>query len=147
MMRPLVPICILLYLVVSCTTNTQNDTKKIKEPPVSKLSGKELAVAHCSRCHNFVSPKLLTKIIWKQNVLPAMGNRMGIYNGGVRPDSLFDAGVSGDIVRNAGIYPESQVLAKEDWHKIEQYFIEHAPATLAVPIRKSPIGMGLPHFK
>ncbi|HEU4606583.1 MAG TPA: VCBS repeat-containing protein, partial [Chitinophagaceae bacterium] len=135
------------YLLVSCTANNQNDKAKLEEPPVSGLTGKELAVAHCSRCHAFVSPELLTKTIWKEDVLPAMGNRMGIYNGGVRPDSLFDPGVSGDIVRDAGIYPEGPVLAKEDWRKIEQYFIEHAPDTILPPLRKTPIRMGLRHFK
>lgn len=147
MTRQLFPFCILLYLLVSCTGNTQNDTKKFKEPPASELSGKELAALHCSRCHNFVSPELLTKTIWKEDVLPAMGNRMGIYSGGFRPDSLFDPGVSGNIVRDANIYPESPVLAKKDWQKIKQYFIENAPDTLAVPIRKNPIRIGLPHFK
>ena len=131
-------------MLVSCT---QNEKTKSEAPRVSEMLGKELAVAHCSRCHAFVSPELLTKTIWKQDVLPAMGNRMGIYGSGVRPDSLFDPGVSGDIVRNADIYPESPVLAKEDWRKIEQYYIEHAPDTIPPPLRKAPIRMGLQHFK
>ncbi|HUN04858.1 MAG TPA: hypothetical protein PLS00_18585, partial [Niabella sp.] len=134
-MKQLIPFCI-LYLLVSCTAKKQNDTTKIEEPPVSGLSGKELAVTHCSRCHAFVRPELLTKTIWKEDVLPAMGFRMGIYNSGSRPDSLFDAGISGDMVRSAGIYPESPVLAKADWHKIEQYFMEHAPDTIPAPLRK-----------
>ncbi|HRO46688.1 VCBS repeat-containing protein [Agriterribacter sp.] len=146
-MRQLIPFCISLYLLVSCTAKRQNDKVQFEEPPVSGRSGKELAIAHCSRCHAFVSPELLTKTIWKEDVLPAMGYQMGIYSGGFRPDSLFDPGVSGDIVRNAGIYPESPVLAKADWHKIEQYFMEHAPDTIPPPLRKSAIRMGLQHFK
>ena len=147
MVRQLFSFSISLYMLVSCTANNQNDKVKFEEPPVSGRPGKELAVAHCSRCHAFVSPELLTKTIWKEDVLPAMGNRMGIYNGGVRPDSLFDPGVSGDIVRDANIYPENPVLAKEDWNKIKQYYIEHAPDTIPPPLRKSPIRMGLKHFK
>ena len=146
-MRQLIPLFILLYLLVSCTAKKQNDTTQFEEPPVSGLSGQELAIAHCSRCHAFVNPGLLTKAVWKEDVLPAMGFRMGIYHGGIRPDSLFDPGISGDMVRDAGIYPESPVLAKEDWHKIEQYFMEHAPDTLPPPLRKSPIRMDLQHFK
>ena len=146
-MRQLFSLCILLYMLVSCTGNNQNGKAKFEEPSVSGLSGKELAVAHCSRCHVFVSPELLTKTIWKEDVLPTMGHRMGIYSGGIRPDSLFDPGISGKIVRDAGIYPESPVLARKDWREIEQFYIEHAPDTIPPPLRKSPIRMGLPYFK
>src|SRR5690606_36499707 len=78
-MRQLIPLCILIYLLISCTAKKQNDATKIEEPAISGLSGEELAVAHCSRCHSFVDPELLTKTIWKEDVLPAMGHRMGIY--------------------------------------------------------------------
>jgi hypothetical protein len=76
-----------------------------------------------------------------------MGHRLGIYGGGFRPNSLFDAGVSGSIVRNANIYPERPVLAEDDWRKIEQYFFENAPDTIPPPLRKGKIRMGLKHFK
>jgi hypothetical protein len=76
-----------------------------------------------------------------------MGHRLGIYSGSRRPDSLFDAGVSGSIVRNANIYPEKPLLAEEDWRKIEQYFIEHAPDTIPPPIRRRKIQTGLRHFR
>ena len=76
-----------------------------------------------------------------------MGHRMGVYSGGFRPDSLFEANVSGAIVREANIYPEGPVLAKADWAKIEEYFLDHAPDTISPPIRKHPIHIGLPHFK
>jgi hypothetical protein len=115
--------------------------------PVSPLSGKELSIAHCSSCHAYVNPELLPKAAWRDDVLPAMGHRLGIYSGGFRPDSLFDAGVSGSIVRTANIFPERPVMAEEDWHKIRQYFIENAPDTIPPPVRKSKIRMGLTHFK
>ncbi|GAB3906103.1 hypothetical protein GCM10028803_37950 [Larkinella knui] len=72
---------------------------------------------------------------------------MGIYSGGSRPDSLFDAGASGTQVRNANIYPEKPVLAKEDWAKIVSYYRENAPDTILPPLRKKPVRIGLPHFK
>ncbi|RRB04433.1 FG-GAP repeat domain-containing protein [Larkinella rosea] len=145
-MRQLIPVCILLCLLISCTTKKQNDATKFEEPPVSALSGKELAMAHCSRCHAYVSPDLLPKSIWR-DVLPAMGHRLGIYSSGFRPDSLFDDGLSGIVVRDANVFPEKPVLAKEDWRKIETYYLENAPDTLLPPQRKHPIRMGLPHFK
>lgn len=145
-MKQLIPICIILYLLFSCTSKKQNDTPEFKDIPASGLSGSELAVAHCSRCHGYVSPELLPKEVWK-DVLPAMGYRMGMYPGGFRPDSLFDAGESGAVVRAANIYPESPVLAKEDWLKLVKYYLENAPDSIPPPRRKSPIRIGLEHFK
>ncbi|GAB4029097.1 FG-GAP repeat domain-containing protein [Spirosoma gilvum] len=145
-MRHLVLSCILLYLLGSCTAEKQTDKTEFDDLPVSGLSGKQLAVAHCSRCHAFVSPDLLAKTNWR-DVLPAMGHRMGIYSSGVRPDSLFDAGESGAVVREANIFPEKPVLAKEDWRKIEAYYLQNAPDTIVPPLRKHPIRMELKHFK
>ncbi|MCE6991919.1 VCBS repeat-containing protein [Dyadobacter sp. CY323] len=145
-MRTLFTFYILLTLIISCTSKKQSGKTEFKEPTASGISGKELSIAHCSRCHGFVKPELLTKSVWK-DVLPAMGHRMGVYSGGFRPDSLFDAGVSGEIVRNAGIFPETPVLAKEDWVKIVKHYLDNAPDTIPDPVRKSKIRMGLKHFK
>ncbi|MVM38013.1 VCBS repeat-containing protein [Spirosoma sp. HMF3257] len=145
-MRQLIPFCILLYLLCSCTAKQQNEKTEFDDIPVSALSGKELAIAHCSRCHAFVKPELLAKTNWR-DVLPAMGHRMGIYSGGFRPDSLFDSGLSGSIVREANIFPERPILAKEDWRKIEKYYLDNAPDTILPPLRKQPIRIGLPHFR
>ena len=144
-MRQLILCCILLYLLISCTAKKQNDKVEFDDIPVSALSGKELSIAHCSRCHAYVSSELLPKTYWR-DVLPVMGHRMGIYNGGIRPDSLFDAGVSGSIVRDANIFPEQPILAKEDWRKIESYYFENAPDTILPPLRKHPVRIGLKHF-
>jgi hypothetical protein len=145
-MRPLIAFCFAMYLFTSCTTKKQKDNPEFKDIPASGLSGSELAIAHCSRCHGYVSPELLPKEVWK-DVLPAMGNRLGIYSGGFRPDSLFDGGVSGAVVRAASIYPESPVLAKEDWLELVKYYIDNAPDSIPAPRRKSPIRIGLKHFK
>lgn len=146
-MKILFPLCITISLFVSCGVKEKSPEAAPEELPVSTLTGKELAMAHCSRCHAFVSPELLSKQLWKEDVLPAMGHRMGIYKDGIRPDSLFDMGLSGNIVRNANIFPEKPVLAIEDWHKIEQYFVEHAPDSIPAPVRKKNITVGLKHFK
>lgn len=136
----------MLFLIISCKAKKQNEKVEFKDPPASGLSGQELSIAHCSRCHAFVRPELLTKATWK-DVLPAMGHRMGVYSGGFRPDSLFDAGISGEVVRKAGIFPETPVLAKEDWAKIVKHYLDNAPDTIATPFRKSKIRIGLPNFK
>lgn len=150
--------CILLYLLLSCSDTRRNDKTKtdektISEPdpeallPVSGLSGKELSIAHCGSCHAYVNPELLPKTVWREDVLPAMGHRLGIYNGKVRPDSLFDVGVGGSIVRKANIFPERPVIADEDWRKLVQYFVDHAPDTILPPLRKNKIRTRLTHFK
>jgi hypothetical protein len=145
-MRQLFTICILFSLLVSCNTKKQTEKPELKEPAASGLSGKELSIAHCSRCHGFVNPQLLTKSVWK-DVLPAMGNRMGVYSSGFRPDSLFDAGAGGEVVRQAGIFPETPVLAREDWAKIVKHYLDNAPDTIPDPVRTKKIRMGLKHFK
>lgn len=145
-MRLLIPFCIVLYLFASCTVKTQKDNSESEEIPVSNLSGQALSQAHCGSCHAYVSPALLPKSSWR-DVLPAMGHRMGLYAAGVRPDSLFDAGTSGAVVRAAGIFPEKPIMAKADWLKLVKYYMDHAPDSVAPPLRKRPIRMGLSHFK
>lgn len=157
-MRQLTALLFISYLLISCSDAGKKGTAEVeetavsqpsaKEPlPVSGLTGKELSEAHCSRCHAYTRPELLPRAAWRDDVLPAMGHRLGIYRGGYRPDTLFEMGVSGSIVRNANIFPESPVLAKEDWDKIVQYFLENAPDSIAPPVRKNKIRTGLRHFK
>ncbi|MPR35892.1 FG-GAP repeat domain-containing protein [Salmonirosea aquatica] len=138
--------CVMLYVFAACTAKKQNEKPEIEDIPASGLSGKELSIAHCSRCHGYVNPELLPKSSW-QEVLPAMGHRMGIYSSGSRPDSLFDGGTSGARVREADIFPEKPILAREDWIQLVNYYLDNAPDTIPPPLRKSPIRIGLKHFK
>lgn len=157
-MRLLIPFCILSHLFVSCSEAKKNEgagteglqaleSPAKERPPASGLSGKELSVTHCSGCHAYVNPELLPKTAWRDDVLPAMGHRLGIYSNGFSRNSLFEPGVSGAIVRKANIFPERPLLAEEDWRKIVQYFVVHAPDTIPPPVRKEKIRMGLKHFK
>ncbi len=113
----------------------------------SGLEGSVLAVKHCGSCHAFVPPAMLPRDIWKNDVLPSMGHRLGIYRGEHQPDSLFDAGEVGRIIRRANIYPEIPLIALEDWEKIVAYFLDQAPENIPPPVRKEPIKIGLKHFK
>lgn len=116
------------------------------DPPVSNLSGEELATAHCSRCHLFVAPKSLPRFSWKDDVLPAMGFRMGIYKGNHQPDSLFTS-KGGSLVKEANIYPENPVLAKEDWDKVVDYYLNNSSDTILPSNQTEEITIGLKHFK
>ncbi|MCG8309077.1 MAG: VCBS repeat-containing protein [Cytophagales bacterium] len=117
------------------------------EPVPSDLPGNALALKHCGSCHAFTAPELLPSSVWEKDVLPSMGHRLGIYRGDRQPDSLFEKGVGGQIVKRAKIYPEKPQLAREDWQKIVDYYIEHAPDTILPPIRKNRIVKSLEHFK
>lgn len=156
--RLLLLILILSYLCFSCSNGGKKAKREVENTPTSESaanepltpsgrSGEMLAKTYCASCHAFVDPQLLPKSIWKNDVLPAMGQRLGIYSRGFRPNNLFDPGVSGTIVRKANIYPENPMLALEDWHKIVQFFVEQAPDSVAPPHRESDITIGLKHFK
>ena len=134
---------LLLFLVMACSEKKE---EKIRLEP-SDLPGDALAIKHCGSCHAFVQPGMLPASVWKNDVLPSMGHRLGIFEGAHQPDSLFDEGIGGQIVRKANVYPEKPVLAIEDWSKIVSYYTSQAPDTLLPPKREKKIKMGLRHFK
>lgn len=146
-MKHLIGFYILIYLFFSCAGKRETEKYEYEEIPVSDLPGNALAITHCGTCHAFVNPELLPKSNWKNDVLPSMAHRLGIYKGDHQPDSLFDKGIGGSIVRKANIYPDKPLLAKEDWAKIIDYYVENAPDTILPPKRDKNINMGLKHFK
>jgi hypothetical protein len=137
-------ICCCSYVMFSCEDKKR--VPQVLEPPATELPGNALAIKHCGSCHAFVAPDMLPASIWQNDVLPSMGHRLGIYKGDHQPDSLFDEGIGGQIVRKAKIYPEEPVLARKDWAKIVAYYIENAPDTIPAPKREKQITMGLKHF-
>lgn len=141
---------VILWLCSACIDKAgKKETNPTNDDAIqaSVLSGKELALSHCSRCHQFVAPGLLPKSSWKNDVLPAMGHRMGIFKGANQPDSLFESGIGGQIVRKAGIFPSKPILANADWDKIVDYYLTHSPDSISPPVRSNPIRKGLKHFR
>jgi hypothetical protein len=134
------------FVLFACGGRKEPETTRIPDLKPSSLSGEALAVAHCGRCHSFVDPIALPRSSWKNDVLPSMGHRLGIYKGDHQPDSLFGRGAGEAIVRRANIYPERPLIAKEDWEKIVAYYVDHAPDTIPQP-RGKKITRGLRHFK
>ncbi|MBC8769030.1 VCBS repeat-containing protein [Arenibacter sp. BSSL-BM3] len=146
-MKQFIALCLLVGLVLSCTGKKKDSqTLEYKEIQTTDLKGSRLAEIHCASCHLFVKPELLPKSSWKNDVLPSMGHRLGIYKGNVRPDSLFDNGRSGEVVKQANIFPEKPLLAKEDWVKIVDYYLSNSPDTILPPKRANKIKMSLKHF-
>ncbi|MEQ6120917.1 VCBS repeat-containing protein [Reichenbachiella sp. MALMAid0571] len=146
-MKQLILWCITVCLFFSCSEKKKTGKPEIKEIPASVLTGSELAKMHCGRCHGFVKPELLPKSSWKKDVLPAMGHRLGIFKGNHQPDSLFDRGIGGMLIRKANIFPEQPMMAKSDWKKIVDFYLKNAPDTILPPKREKSIKMGLKHFK
>ncbi|PWJ60676.1 VCBS repeat protein [Dyadobacter jejuensis] len=136
-----------LLLFLACSKPQRQEQAPPVEPLATDLDGKALAAVHCSRCHALVAPDLLPKASWKEDVLPAMGHRLGIYEGAHQPDALFDQGVSGQVVREAHVFPEQPMLARQDWLKLVAYYIDNAPDTIIAPQRESPITMGIAQFR
>lgn len=110
------------------------------------LPGKQLARAHCQSCHKLPQPSALDKQTWRSEVLPRMARRLGLYDGGERPDSLFEDGVAGQLVREANVFPDTQRLSREKWEAIQEYYVREAPRELPKPSR-SEITTGLETFQ
>ncbi|MEZ4970277.1 MAG: VCBS repeat-containing protein [Flavobacteriaceae bacterium] len=147
-MKNFISLTLLIGLLFSCSGNKkESPISEYKEPTATNFSGNRLAEIHCASCHHFVKPEMLPKSSWENDVLPAMGHRLGIYKGGVRPDSLFDNGRSGEVVQKANIFPERPLIARSDWDKIVDYYLNNAPDTILPPKRANKINMGLKHFK
>lgn len=92
--------------------------------------GRVLAKNYCGSCHYFPEPYLLDKNAWKDNVLPAMAQKLGlqIVNGEAYPS----------IVRGGdNQYTSGSAIDTEDWDKIVAYYLNIAPEKLPEQDRKA----------
>ncbi|HET6566400.1 MAG TPA: VCBS repeat-containing protein [Rhodothermales bacterium] len=111
----------------------------------AELDGASLARAYCSRCHAFPEPELLSRHVWVNSVLPAMGAFMGMYTKTARYsliEPLTAFGINADSV-----YPTRPQISKERWGAIVSYYEHAAPDSLVDPPRAVPVSVGLPYFK
>ncbi len=146
-MKQYLPVLIFQVALFACAGRKEPESVLAPTFAPSLLSGAELAVTHCSRCHAFVEPGALPRSSWKEDVLPSMGHRIGIYKGDHQPDSLFGRGENAAIIRRANVYPEQPQIAKEDWEKIVAYYLQNSIDTVIDPMKKDKIRKGLKHFK
>ncbi|HWZ02784.1 MAG TPA: VCBS repeat-containing protein [Mucilaginibacter sp.] len=94
-------------------------------------TGKELFTAYCSTCHMLPDPGSLTKVIWKNHVLPVMASRMGIIYPGYDPlRGLSDEEKA--IVKKNNIIPENPVLTNDEWAKLVNYILINAPDSVSL---------------
>lgn len=95
------------------------------ENPVS-LPGEGLARQHCVSCHQFPEPDLLPRTIWLNEVLPAMGAFLGIYEVQSRRGYLEEG--AEHFLRP--VYPAEPLLADSTWEAIKAYYLANAPRSL-----------------
>jgi FG-GAP-like repeat len=108
--------------------------------------GKQLALKYCTTCHIFTEPTLLDKKMWTNSVLPNMGMRLGIKNAGKNPYSDLSLEDS-TLLKDAGIYPDSPIISKEEWVEIIKYYEKEAPSVLSAQKSGAPIIAQLAQFK
>ena len=132
----------LLSGILSC-----NRTSEATRSDTGGEDGARLAARYCTSCHAFVPPEKLIKSSWKEDVLPFMGNRLGVYKNNKRPETLIEPGEGGQIVKAANVFPSAPMVSTDEWKRIVDYFISEAPDSIPTPRRAAPIPIGLPHFE
>lgn len=136
----------LCFLSILSCKNEVASRPVLPEPPATSMGGQELAKIHCGACHSYVPPEELSKAIWKHDVLPAMGHRLGIFEGKSPPDSIYGSPRNAEILKKSGIYPDRPLLARSDWDKIVGHYLQNAPDSLAEPRRNTEIRTDLEQF-
>lgn len=124
-------------------TSSSDDTSAFRQ----SVSAEKLAKRRCQSCHAYPEPRLLDKRTWETVVLPRMGHWMGIYDGETRPDSLFESGVGGKLVREANIFPKEPAIPRSEWEAIVEYYLRTAPTKLPPAPEHPDIATGLDHFR
>ncbi|MDF4203066.1 FG-GAP-like repeat-containing protein [Maribacter sp. SA7] len=94
----------------------------------TKKSQKEVVLyeTYCASCHMAPSINDLPKHIWKDNVLPEMGARLGIITPEHHPyyKHSFDEQIA---IIKTGIYPSRPIIKEEDWKLLADYIVKMAP--------------------
>ncbi|MFO7825221.1 MAG: FG-GAP-like repeat-containing protein [Cyclobacterium sp.] len=103
---------------------------------VSLQKGRILAQSYCSSCHDYPSPSLLPKAIWKDHVLPQMAALMGDQEAqdslGIWEDKSAEEVA---IIKKLGAYPSSRQISSAEFQAIMDFYMAEAPAEL--PPQKS----------
>lgn len=100
---------------------------------------------HCGSCHLPPNPSDLPKAIWKQEILPDMGARLGIKTEGYNPMK----GISWEeqaILKQNGIYPSKPKIAEADWEALKTYILEAAPDSFALDANRNASLLALKQF-
>lgn len=102
-----------ILLMLSCTTPTD----------------RQVAERYCGSCHLFPEAELLPKKTWETGILPAMANFLGLSRQVYTDLSMLEQ-VYLDQVH---YFPEQPLIDTLAWARIQRYYREQAPDSLAAP--------------
>ena len=133
-------------ILVACSPISER-----KQPPPTleqlattdlKLDGEQLANAYCGSCHLKPDPSILDQKTWVENVLPDMRKRLGLYL-----EEDFGVDLPEDVGVPKGIYSKVQLIQREDWQKILDYYQENSPKSPLPQLVKKLPKKGIPGFE
>ncbi|MDO9551177.1 VCBS repeat-containing protein [Rhodonellum sp.] len=128
-----ISILLLFIAFFSCTTSGMKEEQpmgeweylnKLSEESL-ELNGIQLAAVYCGACHLKPGPELLDKKTWETTVLPEMRRRLGLV---IAEDFGHDVGE--DTNAPPGIYSTKKLISRENWDKIQTYYLDAAPEKL-----------------
>ncbi|MGB3145693.1 MAG: VCBS repeat-containing protein [Maribacter sp.] len=122
MIYKLISLIVCLSLISSCTRE-----KRPKEVVLYET--------YCASCHLAPTIESLPKNIWEENVLPAMGARMGINTPGYHPYRNLSFPEQMAIMKS-GVYPDRPMIDPKDWETLKNYILFMAPDSLPTPENK-----------
>lgn len=100
---------------------------------------------HCARCHVGPDIQHLPKHIWKENILPEMGARMGIVTPGYDPYAGYSFNEK-EAVMATNTYPLRPLISNEDWTSLKNYIISLAPEQLPENKNLPPLNIHFSQF-
>src|SRR6185312_2094170 len=118
---------IILFLLILCAlfifSCNEPSSKNKNDVTLDSMAahGKILAATWCVSCHMLPDPSILPKKIWKENVLPFMGLRLGFYS--ISAARLLPPKEEMDST----IFPKEKLFDVDDWKDIQHYYITLAP--------------------
>ena len=104
--------------------------------------GQKLAKIHCSSCHQYPEPSLLTKKGW-QKVLPAMGAFMGMQRYDSIKKQILGHGFNKKVLLENKIFASTPLVSEKDWDRLVEFYIKTSPESFD---SQPKVDMRLQHF-
>lgn len=110
-----------------------------------KKSPEALYTSYCGTCHLAPSPADLSRNLWEHKVLPEMGARLGVNTPGYDPyqGKQIEERMT---LESYGVYPETPLIAAEDWESIKEYVLALAPERLPIDSSRAERNKSLAQF-
>ncbi|MGB3798939.1 MAG: VCBS repeat-containing protein [Lewinella sp.] len=118
-----------LALAILWISGCESDATEASVGESPPLPVVELVAIRCGSCHLPPAPEELDKQTWAKGVLPEMAARFGHYHYKSRSEYI-EQGTAGQIVAAAGVFPTEPTISREDFERIERYYIDNAPDSL-----------------